>query len=54
MLVCLTGAGTLTCGSGPSLDVAEGQTVLLPYAAGPARLSGPVTALRCRPPAPGH
>jgi len=54
VLVCLTGAGTLTCASGPPLDVAEGQTVLLPYAAGPIRLSGPVTALRCRPPAPGR
>lgn len=56
VLVVLDGSGTLSTASGTgreqSTPLTAGQTVLLPYAAGPTTLSGSVTALRCRPPAP--
>ncbi|WP_413797267.1 hypothetical protein [Streptomyces iranensis] len=53
VLVVLDGAGTLGHERGRPLPVSAGQTVLIPYAAGHTELSGPVSALRCRPPAPG-
>ncbi|MFS7878700.1 MULTISPECIES: class I mannose-6-phosphate isomerase [Streptomyces violaceusniger group] len=53
VLVVLDGAGTLGHERGRPLAVSAGQTVLIPYAAGRTELSGPVSALRCRPPAPG-
>jgi len=58
VLVALEGSGTLTTDEGHTLPISAGTTLLIPYAAGPAALTGPVTALRCRPPAadtpPGH
>jgi mannose-6-phosphate isomerase len=44
----------VTGGSGQvgGMDVARGDTVLVPHAAGDVELSGDVTAIRCRPPAP--
>ena len=35
-----------------SVPVTKGTCVLLPYGAGPVRLTGAVDAIRCRPPAP--
>ena len=34
------------------LEVAKGDTVLVPHAAGAVDVTGDVTAIRCRPPAP--
>ena len=45
VLVVLDGRGRLG-----ELELARGDTVLLPYAAGPTELSGDVVAVRCRPP----
>nr|WP_221219576.1 class I mannose-6-phosphate isomerase [Prauserella isguenensis] len=50
VLVAIDGAGTLTSDRGGSA-IARGDTVVVPYGAGPLRLSGGVTVLRCRPPA---
>ena len=51
VLVVVSGSGRLTTAGG-ALDVQAGQTVLLPHAAGAARLDGDAEALWCRPPAP--
>jgi mannose-6-phosphate isomerase len=48
VLVGTDGAGTLV-GQWGSLEVARGATVVVPFAAGPARLTGDVTAIWCRP-----
>jgi mannose-6-phosphate isomerase len=53
VLVVLEGGGTLTTDEGHSVPISAGSTVLIPYAAGGTALTGPLTALRCRPPAPG-
>jgi mannose-6-phosphate isomerase len=45
ILVVLGGHGRLD-----GLELARGDTVLLPYSAGPAQLTGDITAIRCRPP----
>ncbi len=53
ILVILSGSGRLeldTDRTGP-LPLTRGDTVLLPHGAGPARLSGPLHAIRCLPPA---
>jgi mannose-6-phosphate isomerase len=47
ILVVTGGSGRLG-----ALDVARGDTVLVPYGAGEVELGGDVTATRCRPPAP--
>ena len=54
MLVVVAGSGNLE-GRFPARRVAveRGATVLMPYAAGPARASGDLEIVVCRPPAPG-
>ena len=52
ILVVLAGAGALRPQSGDERRLARGDTVLVPYGAGPCRLTGRVEAIRCRPPAP--
>jgi mannose-6-phosphate isomerase len=47
ILVVLEGEGTLA-----DERIAKGATLLLPHAAGPTELTGDVTVMRCRPPAP--
>lgn len=51
VLVVLEGSGSLSWAEG-ELPVAAGQTLLLPFGAGAVSLTGIVTAVRCRPPAP--
>ena len=50
ILVVIAGEGRLGTASGGSLEVSRGATVLVPYAAGEAELSGTLDALRCMPP----
>jgi hypothetical protein len=45
------GVGRLATDAG-EFAVARGMTVLVPYGAGPTRLAGDVSVLRCLPPAP--
>ena len=52
ILVVLAGTGHLDTAAG-SLDLTRGDTVLVPFAAGPARVRGPLEAVRCLPPLPG-
>ncbi len=52
VLVVIDGSGELLTESS-RLGVHAGQTFLLPYGAGPARLNGGAVVLACRPPAPG-
>jgi mannose-6-phosphate isomerase len=52
VLVVLAGSGELVTGTSAA-TVSAGQTLLLPYGAGPARLRGDAVVLACRPPAPG-
>jgi mannose-6-phosphate isomerase len=51
ILVVTGGPGRLESGGG-SLDLARGDTVLVPFAAGPGRLHGRVEAVRALPPSP--
>jgi mannose-6-phosphate isomerase len=51
VLVVLAGHGQLTWAGG-TLDAARGTTLLVPYGAGPTRLTGDLSVLRCMPPAP--
>jgi mannose-6-phosphate isomerase len=51
ILIVLTGRGTLASDA-VSIPVARGTTVFVPYGAGPTRLEGDMTVLRCLPPAP--
>lgn len=51
VVVAVAGHGTLAHGGG-SVSVSRGDTLLVPYAAGPGRLTGDVEAIRCRPPLP--
>jgi mannose-6-phosphate isomerase len=53
ILVVTGGEGTLLSEEAAPLALARGDTVLVPWAAGPCRLEGEVTAVACRPPAPG-
>jgi mannose-6-phosphate isomerase len=48
--VVRAGEGTLECSEG-SVPVRRGATLLVPFAAGPWRLTGDARAYRCRPPA---
>lgn len=52
ILVVLDGDGRLETEDGGELALARGATVLVPHGAGAARLTGRLTALRCRPPDP--
>jgi mannose-6-phosphate isomerase len=51
ILVVTDGSGRLETGGG-SLDLRRGDTVLVPFAAGPGEVSGRLEAVRCLPPAP--
>jgi mannose-6-phosphate isomerase len=54
VLVVTAGMGKLEGHfSGGSLSIGKGDTILLPYAAGPVRCRGDVTVIVCRPPGPG-
>lgn len=53
VLVVLDGKGSLKTERGGDLALAKGDTVVVPYAAGQAEVSGELTIIRCRPPAPG-
>lgn len=53
LLVVLDGAGRLVPleaqpGDGPAVEVTRGSTVLIPHGAGPQRVEGPLSAVRCR------
>jgi len=52
ILVVLDGEGHLETGRGDTLELRRGQTVLVPYAAGEAMLTGDISAIRCLPPQP--
>jgi mannose-6-phosphate isomerase len=49
VFITLDGAGTLRTG-GDVLDIERGDAVLVPYAAGAARVEGDLVAVVCRPP----
>jgi mannose-6-phosphate isomerase len=51
LLVVLQGEGRLDSASG-SLPLQRGQTVLVPFAAGPLELRGELEVIRCMPPTP--
>jgi mannose-6-phosphate isomerase len=51
VLIVVQGEGRLESASG-TLPLRHGQTVLVPFAAGPLELRGELEALRCLPPAP--
>ncbi|HJW58316.1 MAG TPA: mannose-6-phosphate isomerase, partial [Actinomycetota bacterium] len=51
ILVVTGGSGRLEARGG-SLELARGDTVLVPFAAGPGQVRGRLTAVRCLPPAP--
>ena len=50
VLVVLDGEGKLVAGDAEPLPLDRGDAVLIPWAAGPARLHGDVVAIACRPP----
>jgi mannose-6-phosphate isomerase len=50
VLIVLDGVGQLDRG-GEALVIRKGQTLVVPHAAGPTSISGPVSVLRCLPPA---
>lgn len=51
--VVVAGAGTLTT-NGDALPIRSGDVLLVPDAAGPVRVDGDVTLIRCLPPTPGQ
>jgi mannose-6-phosphate isomerase len=51
VLVVLAGRGQLAWAGG-TLGAARGATLLVPYGAGPTRLAGDLSVLRCMPPGP--
>jgi mannose-6-phosphate isomerase len=51
VLVAVAGSGRLATDAG-ALELARGDTVLLPYAAGTGELTGPIEVIRCLPPLP--
>jgi mannose-6-phosphate isomerase len=53
ILVVTAGSGRLETGGG-ELELARGDTVLVPFAAGPGQVSGRLEAVRCLPPAPEY
>jgi mannose-6-phosphate isomerase len=54
ILVVTEGEGALLSEAGEPLGVRRGDTVLLPWAAGPCHLEGDVVAICCRPPDAGR
>ena len=50
VVVVQHGTGVLEAEHGGTIEVHAGDTLLLPYAAGPCALRGTTTAIRCRPP----
>ena len=52
ILVVIEGAGVLH--GGEALPVRRGDTVLVPWEAGPCHLEGDVVAIGCRPPDAGR
>jgi mannose-6-phosphate isomerase len=53
ILVVLGGQGRLDTGAGGPVDLARGDTVLVPFGAGPGLVTGRVDLIRCLPPLPG-
>jgi mannose-6-phosphate isomerase len=53
VLVVLDGQGTLRTEYGGDTALATGDTLVVPYGAGQSEISGELTVIRCRPPAPG-
>ncbi len=51
ILIALEGEGRLHSADGEVMTLRRGDTILVPYAAGEARLEGSVRAIRCLPPA---
>lgn len=51
VLVVLNGQGRLSCAEG-DLPLSRGTTAFVPYGAGPTRIEGRVSLLRCMPPDP--
>ncbi len=51
VLIVLEGVGQLRL-EGQALAIRKGQTLVVPHAAGPTSIHGPVSVLRCLPPAP--
>jgi mannose-6-phosphate isomerase len=49
VLVVAAGTGHLVGSDGSRMPLAQGNTVVVPYGAGPLRLEGTLTAVRCRP-----
>lgn len=49
IVVVLSGSGRIDCADG-GLDLAAGQTLLVPYGAGRCTLTGALDAIRCLPP----
>lgn len=52
VLITLDGEGTLRTERGAECPVGTGDTLVVPHGAGALELAGPVTVIRCRPPAP--
>ncbi|MFF0148918.1 mannose-6-phosphate isomerase [Amycolatopsis sulphurea] len=52
VLVVMDGEGTLHTEHGSEFPLAKGDTYVVPFGAGQAEVSGAVTVIRCRPPAP--
>jgi mannose-6-phosphate isomerase len=52
VLVALDGHGLLRSEHGSETTLAKGETVVVPYSAGQTEISGGLTVIRCRPPAP--
>ena len=52
ILVAVAGHGRLETERGDRVDLAYGDTVLVPYGAGAAELTGEIDVLRCLPPKP--
>lgn len=50
ILVGVAGAGELVTAASERMPLRRGDTLLVPYAAGPCRVTGEIEALRCLPP----
>ena len=50
VLVVLDGQGTLRTEHGGEVELAKGDTYVVPYGAGEGEVSGETTVIRCRPP----
>jgi mannose-6-phosphate isomerase len=54
VLVVLDGSADLTTEDGEKLALGKGDTVVVPYAAGPTTIDGELVAIRCMPPGGGR